>query len=381
MSKSNPQPLENTHMPGPFFKTLWVNIKKDILIWWRQRRNILAALVMPLTYVGVAALGAAAVSTSPVALVVEDRGPAARQMAQAIGESDVFRVSTVDAATALRLYDDLDVAAIITLPSGFSQRVQAHGRAAILVRVNNLNADLTDDIRRAVPDAITVYYEQQGPASPIKVSVAQRNLRPADVEIFEFSLVPMISLLVTVSALIASGLSTAREWEERSIKELLLSPASPEAIIVGKVLASFISTFLLGLVLFGLGYSLGWTRPHGLYVLDAVFAIALVSLFAAGLGIAVGMLLQRVQPALALSTTFSVWLFFLSGGLGVLQFEPEWLKRIAAFDPLSYGTHALQMAIFYDSTDLLGRDVAVLIGSALVALGVGALAMRRGIVG
>lgn len=367
-------------MPGSFLKTLRVNTKKDIRIWWLQRRNILAALVMPLTYVAVAALGAAAVSTSPVALVVEDRGPAARQMAQAVQESDVFRVSLVDAPTARQLYNDLSVAAIITIPPGFSQRVQAHERGPILLAVNNLNADLTDDIRRAVPDAITVYYERQGPASPIKVTVAQRNLRPADVEIFEFSVVPMISLLLTVSALIASGLSTAREWEERSIKELLLSPARPEAIIIGKVLAGFISTFLLGLVMFGLGYILGWTRPHGLYVLDALLAIALVSLFAAGLGIAIGMLLQRVQSALALSTTLSVWLFFLSGGLGVLQFEPDWLKRVAAFDPLSYGTHALQMAIFYDSTDLLGRDVAVLIGSALVAVGVGALAMRRGII-
>jgi ABC-2 type transport system permease protein len=364
-------------MPVSFIQTLWINTWKDIRIWWRQRRNILAALVMPLTYVGVAWLGAAAVSTNPVALVVEDRGPAAAQMAQAVQKSDVFRVSLVDAETASRLYDQLAVAAIITIPPGFSQRVQAHERAPILMMVNNLNLDLTDDIRRAVPDAITVYYEQQGPTSPIRVTVAQHNLRAADVQLFEFSIVPMISLLITVSALIASGLSTAREWEERSIKELLLSPAHPEAIIAGKVLAGFLSTFLLGLVLFGLGYGLGWTRPRGLYVLDAVFAIALVSLFAAGLGIAIGMLLKRVQSALALSTTFSVWLFFLSGGLGVLQFEPDWLRRIAAFDPLSYGTHALQMAIFYDSTDLLGRDVAVLIGVALAAVGVGALALRR----
>ena len=364
-------------MPVSFLQTLWVNARKDLRIWWRQRRNILAALVMPLTYVGVAWLGAAAVSTNPVALVVEDRGPAAAQMAQAIQGSDVFRVSLVDAQTASRLYDQLAVAAIITVPPGFSQRVQAHERAPIQLTVNNLNLDLTDDIRRAVPDAITVFYERQGAASPLKVSVSQANLRPADVQLFEFSIDPMISLLITVSALIASGLSTAREWEERSIKELLLSPASRWAIMAGKVLAGFVSTFLLGLALFGLGYALGWTRPRGLFVLDAIFAIALVSLFAAGLGIAVGMLLKRVQSALALSTTFSVWLFFLAGGLGVLQFEPDWLKRIAAFDPLSYGTHALQMAVFYGSTDLLARDMAVLVGAAGVSVAAGALAMRR----
>ena len=47
------------------------------------------------------------------------------------------------------------------------------------------------------------------------------------------------------------------------------------------------------------------------------------------------------------------------------------------FDPLTYGTHALQMAIFYSSADLLGRDVAVLALSTLATICLGILAMRR----
>jgi hypothetical protein len=37
----------------------------------------------------------------------------------------------------------------------------------------------------------------------------------------------------------------------------------------------------------------------------------------------------------------------------------------------------LQQAVFYSSSDQLGRDVLVLSLSALVALGLGVLAMRR----
>jgi hypothetical protein len=37
------------------------------------------------------------------------------------------------------------------------------------------------------------------------------------------------------------------------------------------------------------------------------------------------------------------------------------------------------MAVFYSSADQLGRDVAVLAASALVAIGLGVFAMRRGI--
>lgn len=351
-----------------WIRIIVANLEKDLRIWLRQWKNILAALILPCTYVAVVWLGSAAVGRSPVALVVEDQGPAAIALAQAINTSDVFRVSQVSSQQAQALYHDLEVGAIITIPSGFSQAVASHRRAPIPVQINNLNLDFTNDIRRAIPDAITMYYSQLGPANPLKITIAQHNLRPQDVEIFQFSVLPMITLLLMVSGLIASGIATAREWEDYSVKEMLLSPASPVAVIIGKVLSGSISTFSLGLVMLTIGYILDWIRPQGLFLLTSLLAIALIALFSSGLGIAMGTYLRRVQSVTSLSMTLSVWLFFLSGGVGVIQFEPDWLKRIAAFDPLTYGTHALQMAIFYQSSDRLGVDVAVLCTATLAVV-------------
>lgn len=359
-----------------FFQSIWTNARKDLRIWLRQWYNIVAALVMPLTYVLVVWLGAAAVGENPVALVVQDRGAIAQQVAQAIQEADVFRLTRVDASTAQDLYTHLEVAAIVTIPAGFSQQVLAGTRAPIIVQANNIDRDLADDIRRAVPDAISVYDAQQMP-NPLGISVVEQNLRSQDITVEQFAIVPMISLLLLAHALISSGIATAREWEDHSIKELLLCPASRVAILLGKLLAGWLSTFCLGLVLFALGYALGWTRPQGWYLGSALLAIALLALFATGLGITIGSALRRVQSVTSLATTFSVWLFFLSGGIAVIQFEPDWLKRIATFDPLTYGTHALQMATFYRSADLLGRDLVVLIGSTLLVIAIGWTAMRR----
>jgi len=41
------------------------------------------------------------------------------------------------------------------------------------------------------------------------------------------------------------------------------------------------------------------------------------------------------------------------------------------------GVHALQMSIFYASTDQLGRDLGVLLFTAAAGLGLGTLALRR----
>jgi ABC-type multidrug transport system permease subunit len=362
-----------------FFRTIWVILRKDIRVLLRQPATMAATLLPPIAFLLVNALGAVAVGRNPVALVTLDQGEKGQQMAQIIHNADVFRITDASPAQARILLNSIDVAAIITIPTDFTQRVNAHLNAPIDVTVNNLNLDFTNDIRRSVPDAITQFYQAQGENSPVKVTMQETDLRHRDVELFQYNILPTILLLLMISGLINGGLSTAREWESRTVKELLLSPVSRGAIITGKVLAGFAITFVLGTLVLLLGYMLGWTQPEGVYWLSALLTIALVSLLSAGLGVAIGAALRRVQVVIAVSINAAIYLFFLAGGIGVLAFEPAWLQNIAAFVPLTYGRHALEQAIFYSASDQFGKDMLVLGLSALVAVGLGVLAMRRGI--
>jgi len=360
-----------------FLHAIWTIGKKDLRVWARMRVLIVASLLVPLSYVLVVYLGSAAVSRSPVAVVNLDAGPVGAHMVQSLVDADVFRVSVVSTRQAQVLYDNLDVAAIITIPADFSERVRAHVRAPLQVKVKNYNLDLTNDMRRAVPDAITVFYQTQGAASPLGITVAEQDLRPQDVQLFQYAVLPLILLLVTVNGVITSGLAASLEWEKKTIKELLLAPCGHVAIIVGKVLAGFLTTTLLGVSMLAVGAALDWTRPEGLFWLSALLVIALGSLFSSGLGIAIGAFFQRQQPVVFTSTVIAVYLFALAGGVGVIFFEPEWLQRMASFDPLTYAIHALQMAVFYHSSAQLWVDAAVLALTSIVAIGVGSLAMRR----
>ena len=60
------------------------------------------------------------------------------------------------------------------------------------------------------------------------------------------------------------------------------------------------------------GDLLGWTQPQGIYWLSASLAIALVALMSSGLGVALGVTLQRMQPAIAIANSGSIYLFFLA---------------------------------------------------------------------
>lgn len=358
-------------------RPIWAMFRKDLAVWLRRPANVIVTLVPPLVFLLIIALGASAVGRSPVALVTLDHSSQAMQMRQIFHDADVFRVTDATPQQARAMLDNLDVVAVITIPADFTRRFQARETSPVDVTVNNLNLDFTNDIRRAVPDVITQFYQAQGVANPIQVSLQEHDLRQQDVQLFEYMVLPLIILQLTTSGLFTSGLSTAREWESKTVKEVLLSPATNSAIILGKVLAGFVISFALGLFMLGLGAALGWTRPEGVYWLSSLLIIALVALFSAGLGVALGAATRRIPLMLAASMVTAVYLFFLSGGVTVLAFEPTWLQGIASFVPLTYGSHALQMAVFYSSTDQLGRDIAVLALSALAALLLGTFAMRR----
>jgi len=330
-----------------FIHAVWIILAKDLRVWLRQPTALAVTFVPSLGFLLVSALGAAAVGRSPVALVNLDHGAQSVQLAHIIHQADVFRITDATPQQAQALYNSINVVAIITIPADFTQRVDAHAQAPVIVNVNNLNLDFTNDIRRAVPDTITQFYQAQGSASPIKVTLQEQDLRQRDVELFQYNILPTIVLLLTISGLVNGGVATAREWESRTVKELLLSPVARGAIIVGKVLAGFVISFTLGILVLLLGYLLGWTQPQGIYWLSTLLTVALVSLFSSGLGVAVGAALQRIQPVAATSINVALYLFFLAGGLGVLAFEPGWLQNIAAFVPLTYGRHALEMSIYY----------------------------------
>lgn len=148
-------------------------------------------------------------------------------------------------------------------------------------------------------------------------------------------------------------------------------------IIMGKVLAGFITTLLMGGSILVVSDLFGLVYPVGIYWLNALVTIALIALIGSGIGVALGARLQRPQPVIGLGINIALYLFLCAGGIGVLAFMTDWLQNIAAFVPLTYGRHALEMAVFYDSSALFGRDALILGVCALAAVGLGTLAVQR----
>jgi ABC-type multidrug transport system permease subunit len=354
-------------------------VRKDVAVWIRQPTAIAATILPALAVIVVLYIGASAVGRNPVALVVEDDGPHAQELKAILEESDAFNVRELSAEQASAALQSLRVAAVITIPSNFDQAFDAHAPDPVEIQINNLNLDFTNDLRRALPAAITEYYAQQTDGSnPINVDIAETDLRQQDISLLQFELIPNLVLLLTIAGAVNAGLATAREWEEQTVKELLLAPVHRGTLIVGKLLAGWFTTLVIAAVVLAIGAATGYLRPAGVAWMPTLAAVLLVALASAAFGVAIGAAARNYQRVAALTIPLAFYLFFLSGGISVIAFLPQWVQTIAQFVPTYYGMHALQMTVFYNSTEDLGRDLAVLVATAaaLVVLAVVSLRWR-----
>src|SRR6266700_8014942 len=182
--------------------TIWTICRNTISAWIRHPSYILAALIPCLAFLLVEFLASTVVSHSPIALVTLDHRPLGQKMQYIFHQADVFRITDATPQQAQELYNNIQVAAIITIPADFTQRVEAHEPSPVDVTINNLNLDFTNDIRRSVPDAITQFYQTQGSKSVIKVGMDVHNLRIHDIELFQYSVLLTIILLLTINGLV-----------------------------------------------------------------------------------------------------------------------------------------------------------------------------------
>lgn len=354
---------------------------KDLRVCVRHPGLVVGTLLLPTSFALVAFMGAAATGRAPVVVVNLDHGRYGAQLVRAIQDAGVFRITlTGSRGAARRLYDGEQDAAIVTIPADTTALLDRHRQVHVQVLVANIDDDVADDIDRSVPDAVIDWYQSRPRPGPMQVTLAARALRPENVLLYQYSILPIIALVVTVAGILVAGMAAAEEFAMGTVKGLLLAPVPRAAIIAGKIAAGWVFTFVLAVLVLAAGAVLDWTRPYGVAGwAEALSALALGSLLSAGLGIALGTWSQRKQPVSAYAVLLSLQLFAGAGGIGVVWFEPPLLQEIARWDPLTYMVRALQNGVFYRTASGFGVDAAVLAGAALLAGVAGTAAMRRGL--
>ena len=117
----------------------------------------LCALIPPIAMTLVLVTLSMSVTQQPVALVVQGNGTASMHMAQIIrADTEAYDLTVTNATTANSMLENEQVAAVITIPSTFDQQV-ANGTGKVLLKINNVDFDFSDDIRRSVDRSVVEF--------------------------------------------------------------------------------------------------------------------------------------------------------------------------------------------------------------------------------
>ncbi|MBV9323430.1 MAG: ABC transporter permease [Chloroflexi bacterium] len=349
---------------------------KDIRSSLTERLFTVLSVILPINFLLLFLLFVLTGGEAPTAVVMDDTGPYAQQFLQALQGSNSFIIQTTDADTAQRLMSQGRIVAIITVPSDFDAALQSGQSVSLPVVINNLEVDYTNDIRRAVPLAITSFYAQAFP-DQVVVQAQELDVQPHDTGYIAYLSVSIVVVSLLVGGLLQAGSIAAREYETGTIKELLLAPASRWAIQVGKVLASIALNILsAGLVLSVVVLLLGVRPEHWAPLIG--FTLLVMLTFVA-LGLLLGTLVRSRTAVIPLSLGLALPIFFMSGAFGPVQWGTPLLAAVAQLQPVYYAIAVFQYAFhgFQTTPFNVTFDALALAGFTVVIVAASALALRQ----
>ena len=306
-------------------------------------------------------------------------------------DTDSYALSVMDAQQAKQALYDQQIAAIITIPAGFDQQVIAH-TAHLQLTLNNIDIDFSDDIRRSVQRSIgqfdasglgsrVAYTPTAVPGSdasnPYLISIDEHDLRQTNVNFLRYQVIPVFILLVLNIGIMGTALLCAQDRERGTARYLVLAPISDWVFVAGRLLGGFCAS-CLAVIIAGIPcLLLGVLAPPANHWPALVALFVATALSASAIGAILGTFLRGTRNIALAASLLATYCFFLGGGFTTIAFLPQWIQMISLFNPFRYAIDGLRQALFYPDLTGLSLDIAVLIGTAVVAVFLGSLVVRR----
>lgn len=192
--------------------------------------------------------------------------------------------------------------------------------------------------------------------------------------------VPGILIMMCLFGPMAAGHSLLVELIGGATERMIVTPLSRTAMLIGRTMKESVILLAQASLIVTLALPLGFR----LYPAGALAGLALLVVFGIGLGGLSFALAIAAQPNGTLfwivTQMLTYPLLLLSGVLLPIEHGPEWLRVIAALNPIAYLVDA-ERALFAGQFADLPALYGVIAACAIAALGLllGTRAMRRGI--
>ncbi len=276
----------------------------------------------------------------PYAVLDEDRSAASRALLARLDGSGIFtRVATLRRTSEAADYiDDRRVLLVLAIGPDFERRLEAGLPATVQVIADGRNSNTAGTAQGYVGSIVAGFAESwraahglPGPA----VRVTTRAWFNPGLET-RWNMIPsMIGMITMTMTMMLTAMSVAREREEGTFDQLLVTPLRPSEIMLGKALPAM-TVGLAQSTLILLVAQLWFRIPFAGSYLMLYAGLVLFLAAAVGIGLFLSSIAANMQQAMILSFVLMMPFTLLSGLTAPIGNMPEALRYFTLVNPLRY---------------------------------------------
>ncbi len=345
---------------------------KELLATLKDPRSRVSLLLPPIIQCLVFGYAATYDLTEvPYAVMDQDHGNASRELLSRLDGSGVFkRVANIQRAGDIATYiNNQSVVLVIQIGADFERKLQAGQSADVQLILDGRNSNtagtasgyLTSIVNRFNLD----WRADHGQSAGAAIQVVNRAWYNPNLET-RWAMIPsLIGTLTMLQTLLLTAMSVAREREQGTFDQLLVTPFRPMEIMAGKALPSM----LIGMVQATnilLVAQLWFRIPFSGSFFTLYVGLGLFLLAAVGIGLLLSSIAATMQQAMLYSFVIMLPCMLLSGLTTPISGMPQALQYATLVNPLRYAIEIAQR-VYLEGAGL-GRLIPDLWPMAIIAL-------------
>jgi ABC-2 type transport system permease protein len=282
----------------------------------------------------------------PYALLDQDHSGASSSFVSQLDGTTVFK-RVVNLRNAHEIADVIGrkrVILVIQIPSDFERQLLS-GRGAAIQAItdgrNSNTAGVSTGYVSAVVERFNAAWSREHNAPTAPLSVETRAWYNPSLET-RWSMIPsLIAALSMLQTLMLTALSVAREREQGTFDQLLVTPLRPREIMVGKATPSIMigitqSTIILLVARFWFGI------PFQGSLITLYAGLFLFTTASVGIGLALSAFSLTMQQAMLYTFVLLMPMMLLSGLTSAISNMPTALQYVTLANPLRYAIEMVQ---------------------------------------
>ena len=335
------------------FHRLWTLIRKELQSLLREPQTrailIMPVLIQVLLFPFAATLE---VTNATIAIYNEDSGRHAVELTQRFARAKAFtHVLLLQSPQAIQpTIDEQKALLVVRFPADFSRNLDNYQTAPLQLLLDGRNSNSAQIAANYLQQIVKNYQQEllEGKAKPNNSELVVRNWYNPNLD-YKWFVVPSLIAMITTIGVIVTSLSVAREREQGTLDQLLVSPLATWQIFVGKAVPALIVATLQATIVLAIGIW-AYQIPFAGSLLLFYFTMVIYGLSLVGFGLLISSLCATQQQAFIGVFVFMMPAILLSGYVSPVENMPQWLQDLTWINPIRHFTDITKQIYLKDAS-------------------------------